>query len=58
MNHGDKITLKKGTKVGAGSLKYDVIGHIVRVEKREDGSEFYGVKFIDKKNRERITWIS
>jgi len=51
MNHGDKIILKKGTKVGAGSLKYDVIGHIVRVEKREDGSEFYGVKFIDKKTR-------
>ena len=53
----EKITVKKGAKVGMGSLKQDVDGQVVRVEQREDGSEFYGVKFVDRKGTERMTWI-
>ena len=43
----DKLILPKGHKIGMGKLKSDTEVTVLRIEKREDGSEFYCVQLED-----------
>jgi len=58
MELGQTVTLKKDTQVGMGRLKQDAQGTIARIEKSEDGTPIYCVRFTDHKGNERTTWIS
>ena len=47
MKTNDIIVVKAGKRVGMGKLRKDVLATILRVEQREDGTEFYTVQLED-----------
>jgi hypothetical protein len=53
---GDKVTIKKGSKLGAGTASRDYDGAIDSIEKSESGESMYHVSFTDHKGKPRSTW--
>lgn len=47
----DEVLLKKGTKIGAGTLKADVKGEIAQID-----GDMICIRFVDRIGRERTTW--
>ncbi len=54
---GDTIRLLKGTLVGMIKLRYDTDAKVTHILKRDDGSNYYRVEWIDIKGRIKSTYI-
>ena len=54
---GDNVRLLKGTLVGMHNLRYDTDAKVTHILKRDDGSNFYRVEWIDIKGRVKSTYI-
>ena len=54
---GDTIRLPKGTLVGMIKLRYDTDAKVTHILKRDDGSIYYRVEWIDIKGRIKSTYI-
>lgn len=53
---GDTVKLAKGTVVGMYALRFDTDAKVTHTHKRNDGSDFYRVEWIDIKGRIKITY--
>ncbi len=54
---GDIVRLPKGTLVGMINLRYDTDAKVTHILKRDDGSDYYRVEWIDIKGRVKSTYI-
>ena len=55
---GRAVILPKGYPVGAGKLREDTPGVLEAVDTASDGTEFYRVRFVGRKGKERTTYYS